>query len=162
VIRIAFLTVGLFLAYQLAVTLLHTAWRDPGTDWLRVVLACPGLLGVLLLSRWLTRAGQLGALSWWLVSAGLFTFAFARSIWLVEDLFLFPHRVPFPSLADLFLPSNGSCRAAAPPRMKRDTLDGERSNGKDRFDTSALSLSPNVIWMPAKHHRLSLAARRST
>jgi hypothetical protein len=38
----------------------------------------------------------------------------------------------------------------------------ERGKGKDRFDTSAVSLSNNVIWMPAKHHRLSLAARRST
>ena len=58
--------------------------------------------------------------------------------------------------------TNGSCRGAAPPRMKRSTLGGERSNGKDRFETSATSLSTNVIWIPAKHHRLSLAVRRST
>ena len=55
VLRIAFLTVGLLLAYQLVVTLLHPAWLGPVTDWLLVLLAWPGLLVVVLLSRWFTR-----------------------------------------------------------------------------------------------------------
>jgi putative transposase len=63
---------------------------------------------------------------------------------------------------DVNAATNRSCRAAAPPRMKRGTLGVERSNGKDRSVTSATSLSTNMIWMPAKHHRLSLVARRST
>ena len=102
VLQIAFLMVGLFLAYQLVVTLLQPVWIVPVTDWLRALLAWPGLVGVVLLSLWFTRTGQPIACSWWLVSAGLLSYAVARTIWLVEDLFLFPHHVPFPSWSDLF------------------------------------------------------------
>jgi signal transduction histidine kinase len=102
VLRIAFLVVGLLLAYQLVVTLLQPVWLGPVTDWLRTPLAWLGLLMVLLLSAWMTRTGHSGALSWWLVGAGLLTYAVARTIWLVEDRFVFPNHVPFPSLADVF------------------------------------------------------------
>src|SRR5258706_7269763 len=102
VLRIAFVTVGLLLAYQLAVTLLQPTWIGPVTDWLLALVAWSGLLGVVLLSVWVTRTGQPGALSWWLVSGGLLARALARTLWLVEDLFRFPHHVPFPSLNDLF------------------------------------------------------------
>jgi signal transduction histidine kinase len=102
VLRIAFLTVGLLLAYQLAVTLRQPAWIGPITDWLLALVAWPGLLAVVLFSLWLTRTGQPGALSWWLVSGGLFAHTLARTLWLVEDLFLFPHHVPFPAVHDLF------------------------------------------------------------
>jgi signal transduction histidine kinase len=99
---VAFLGAGLLLAYQLAVTVLQPAWIGQVTDWLRVLLNWPGLLGVVLLSLWCTRTGQPEARSWWLVSGGLLTYAVARTLWLVEDVFLFRHHVPFPSLADLF------------------------------------------------------------
>jgi hypothetical protein len=101
-LRIAVLLVGLLLAYQLAVTLLQPAWIGPVTDWLLVLVAWPGVLGALLLSLWLTRTGQPGARFWWLVSGGLLARALALTLWLVEDLFLFPHHVPFPSLDNLF------------------------------------------------------------
>src|SRR5690349_15582720 len=61
VLQIAFLVVGLLLAYQLIVTLLQPAWIGPATDWLLALVAWPGLLGVVLLSLWLTRTGQPGA-----------------------------------------------------------------------------------------------------
>jgi signal transduction histidine kinase len=102
VLRIAFLVVGLLLAYQLVVTLLQPVWLAPVTDWLRALLAWLGLLLVVLLSTWFTRTGQSEALSWWCAGAGLLTYALARTLWLVEDLIMFRHHVPFPSLADLF------------------------------------------------------------
>jgi signal transduction histidine kinase len=102
VLRIAFLAAGLLLAYQLIVTLLQPAWIGPVTDWLRVLLAWPTLVGMVLLSLWFTRAGQRGAASWWLVSGALFSYALARTVWLVENQFLFPDHVPFPSWSDLF------------------------------------------------------------
>jgi signal transduction histidine kinase len=102
VLRAAFLATLLLVAYQLAVTLFQPAWGGPVTDWLRVLLVWPGLLGVVLLSLWCTRTGQPEATSWWLVSGGLLTYAVGRTLWLVEDQFLFSHHVPFPSLADLF------------------------------------------------------------
>ena len=109
VLRIAFLTVGLLLAYQLAVILLHPAWIGPITDWLLALLAWPGLLVVVLLSLWLTRTGQPGALSWWLVSGGLLARTLGCTLRLVEDLFLFPHHVPFPSLDNLFFACQYLC-----------------------------------------------------
>lgn len=102
VLQIAFLTVGLLLCYQLTVTLLHPAWIAPATDWLLALVAWAGLLGVILLSLWLTRNGQPGARSWWLFSGGLLAHALARTLWLVEDQFFFPRQVPIPSLAALF------------------------------------------------------------
>jgi hypothetical protein len=109
VLRIAFLTVGLLLAYQLAVTLLQPTWIGPVTDWLLALVAWSGLLAVVLLSVWVTRTGQPGARSWWLVSGGLVAHAIARTLWLVEDLFRFPHHVPFPSLDDLFYAGQYLC-----------------------------------------------------
>jgi signal transduction histidine kinase len=101
-LRIAFLVVGLLLAYQLAVTLLQFPWERPATDWLRAVLAWPALLGVVLLSIWCTRTGQRVARSWWLMSGALLCYTLARNLWTVEDQFVFPYHVPFPSLPDLF------------------------------------------------------------
>ena len=102
VLRIAFLVVGLLLAYQLVVTVLQPVWLVPITDWLRALLAWLGLLMVVLLSAWFTRTGQSVARSWWFAGAGLLSYAVARTIWLAEDLFLYHNHVPFPSLADLF------------------------------------------------------------
>ena len=100
-LRIAFLTVGMLLAYQLVGTLLQPHWLGPVTDWLLALLDWLSLLAVVLLSVWSTRAGQVGARSWWLVSAGLLANAVAGTIWLVEDQFLSPNHVPFPSLYDV-------------------------------------------------------------
>jgi signal transduction histidine kinase len=102
-LRAAFLTVGLLLAYQLAVTLLHPPWIGPVTDWLQVLVAWSGLLVAVLLSRWFARNSQLIARSWWFVSAGLFSYALARTLWLIENQFLTLHHVPQPSWLDLFI-----------------------------------------------------------
>ena len=107
VLRRAFLAVVLLLAYQLVVTLLHPTWIGTVTDWLRVLLAWPTLLGVVLLSFWLTRTGQWFARSWWLVSAALLCYAVGRTLRTVENQFIMPNHVmlnhvPFPSLPDLF------------------------------------------------------------
>jgi hypothetical protein len=56
--------------------------------------------------------------------------------------------------------TNGSCACGAPPRMKKDTMATGRSNGKDRLGTRAASRTTNVIWMPLKHHRLSLSSEK--
>src|SRR5262249_53053432 len=66
------------------------------------LLAWPTLLGVALLSFWFTRTGQGVALCWWPISVALFSYAVARTVWLVENQFLFPHHVPFPTISDLF------------------------------------------------------------
>jgi signal transduction histidine kinase len=102
VLRVAFLTAGLLLAYQLAVTLLQPAWIGPVTDWLQMLVAWSGVLVAVLLSRWFARNRSLVARSWWFVSAGLFSYALARTLWLIENQFLTPHRVPQPSWLDLF------------------------------------------------------------
>ncbi len=108
-LRIAFLLVGLLLAYQLAVTLLQPAWIGPVTDWLLVLLSWLGLLGVVLLSLWLTRTGQPVALSWWLVSGGLLARALALTLGLVEDVYLFPHHIPFPTWEDFIFACQYLC-----------------------------------------------------
>jgi signal transduction histidine kinase len=102
VLRSAFLAVGLLLAYQLVVTLLQPVWIGTVTDWLRALLAWPTLLGVVLLSFWLTHTGRWVARPWWLVSAALLFYAVGRTQWAVENQFITPNHVPFPSLPDLF------------------------------------------------------------
>jgi signal transduction histidine kinase len=102
VLQIAFLTVGLLLAYQLVVTLLRPVWIGPVTDWLQALVAWSGLLVVVLVSLWFTRTVPRQSRSLWWVSAGLLSYAVARTLWLMEDQFLFPHQVSYPSWSDLF------------------------------------------------------------
>jgi signal transduction histidine kinase len=103
-LRIAIPVAGLLLVYQLIVTLLQPPWIGPVTDWLQALVAWSGLLVVGLVSRWLTQAIQPSwARSWWLVSAGLLAYALGRTVWLVENQALVPHRVPSPSWPDLFI-----------------------------------------------------------
>ena len=56
--------------------------------------------------------------------------------------------------------TNVSCGAAAPPRMKKGTMPAGRSKVRDRLDTRAANRTTNVIWMPLKHHRLSLSSEK--
>lgn len=100
VLRRAFLVVGVLLAYQLAVTLLQPPWISAVTDWLRAVLAWPELLLVVFVSGWLARQAE--ARSWWLLSLALLSYAIARTLWTVDDRFIHPNQVPFPSFPDLF------------------------------------------------------------
>ncbi len=98
----AFLVVGIVLLYQLVVMLLQPSWIGPVTDWLRAVLAWPELLVVLIVSFWLAHTRRQGARSWGMFSLALLSYAWARTLWTVDDQFIFPNRVPFPSLPDLF------------------------------------------------------------
>ncbi len=102
VLRIAFLTVGLLLAYQLVVTVLKPVWIGPVTDWLSTLLAWLTVLLVALVSLYFTRSEQVLAHFWWLMSAGLLCYALGWTLMLVEDQFLFPNHVPSPAVSDLF------------------------------------------------------------
>ncbi|HLW01914.1 MAG TPA: HAMP domain-containing sensor histidine kinase [Ktedonobacterales bacterium] len=72
------------------------------TDWMRAALTWPALLVVLLVCFRLARAKRLGARSWGLFSLALVSYAWARTLWSVDDQFIFPNHVPFPSLPDIF------------------------------------------------------------
>jgi signal transduction histidine kinase len=102
VLKIAFLVVGILIAYQLVMTLLHPAWLGIATDWFRAVFAWPQLAIVIYVSFWLTRARQPAALSWWFLSLALLSYAIARTWWTIDDRFIYPNHVPFPILPDLF------------------------------------------------------------
>jgi signal transduction histidine kinase len=109
VLRSASLAIVLLVIAYLTLTLFHPAWTPLVSDWLRMLLAWLGLLGMVLLSRWCTRTRQPGALSWWLVSAGLLFLALTRTLRLVEDEFLFAFHVPYPSWHDLFFALQYPC-----------------------------------------------------
>ncbi|HEU5201048.1 MAG TPA: hypothetical protein VFU32_15520, partial [Ktedonobacterales bacterium] len=102
VLRIAFLIVGGLLAFLLAITLLQPPWISSVIDWFRALLAWPELLAVVLVSWWLTRARQPETRSGWLLSIALLFYVIARTMWSIEDRFIHPNAVPFPSLPDLF------------------------------------------------------------
>src|SRR5262249_3899265 len=101
VLRVAFLTVGLLLAYQLAATLLGPGGLALGRGELLVLVAWLVLLVAELVRRWFTRLQPAHALAWWLMGAGLLCNAVASSLWLVEVQVLFPNHVPFPAGSDL-------------------------------------------------------------
>ncbi len=100
-LRTAFAATGLLLAFQLAVILLQPDWIGPVTIWLEVLLAWCGVLVVVLLSRWFTRTSLPTAPSWWCVSAGLLANALARTVRLVEFLYVYPSPAARPTFADL-------------------------------------------------------------
>lgn len=102
VLLIAFLIAGLIELYQLTITLLQPPWAAIVTDWLRAVLAYPELGVVVFVSWWFTRTRRPGVLSWWMLSMALLSYIIARSLWSLEDLFVYPGHVPFPSFPDLF------------------------------------------------------------
>jgi signal transduction histidine kinase len=98
----AFLAAGAVLVYQLAVTVLQPPWVGPVTDWLRAALAWPELLVILLVSFWLAHTNRSGARAWWMFGLALCSYAVARTLWSVEDQFVFSGHVPFPWWSDLF------------------------------------------------------------
>jgi len=98
----AFAICVLLIAYQLAVTFLQPSWSRAVTDWLRTALAWVALVVVAYVSWWCSRARRPDAPAWWLVTAALLSYAIARTLWTVEDVFIFHHGVPFPIVSDLF------------------------------------------------------------
>ena len=101
-LRTAFLTAGLVLAYQLTVTLLQPAWIGPVTNWVQVVIAWSGLVVMVLVSLWFTRSVPRQSRSLWCLCVALLSYAVARTLWLVKNQVVFPHQVPEPSWLDLF------------------------------------------------------------
>ncbi len=102
VLYCAFLVVSLLIGYQLVITLLRPDWSSAVTDWFRAALSWPELAVVIFVSVWLTRARRPEALSAWMVSAAMLSYTIARNLWSVDDQFIFPNHVPFPSFPDLF------------------------------------------------------------
>ena len=94
--------VGGLIAYQLVVTVLHPAWIGAVTDWLRAALAWPQLAVVVYVSVWLTRARRPEARSWWFLSMAMLSYTIARTLWTIDDRFIYPNHVPFPILPDYF------------------------------------------------------------
>jgi signal transduction histidine kinase len=113
VLRTAFLICVVLIGYQLTITLLHPAWSKLVTDWLRAVLAWPQLLVVAWVTVRLTRAHRPGATSWWMMTLAMLSYAVARTMWTVADVFIYPHGVPFPTLPDLFFVLQYPCFLAA-------------------------------------------------
>jgi signal transduction histidine kinase len=109
VLRIAFLVAGLILAYQLTVTLLQPAWIGPATNWLQMLAAWSGLVVLVLVSLWLTRAVPPRSRSWWGVTVGVLFYAVARTLWLVNNQAVFPYHIPEPSWLDLFFALQYPC-----------------------------------------------------
>jgi signal transduction histidine kinase len=98
----AFLIAGLLIAFQLAILLLHPPWKVLVTDWLRTSLAWAELLVLILISFWFSRARRPNALAWWMITAGLLTYAIAQTLWAIFNQFLSPNDVPVPWWPDLF------------------------------------------------------------
>ena len=98
----AFLLVALVAGYQLTVTLLRPPWLGPVSAWLLAVFAWLELLGMVLFIGWASRAHRPAALSSWLLSAALFFFAIAQTVWLIGHEFLFTGSAPVPWWSDLF------------------------------------------------------------
>jgi signal transduction histidine kinase len=98
----AFLFVGLMAGYQVVVHLIQPPWLDEVNDWLLAVLAWPELLGVVLLSWWLSRTHRPGTVAWWLLSAALLCYAIAQTLWLFGDQVFLPDHVPCPWWSDIF------------------------------------------------------------
>jgi hypothetical protein len=102
VLRGVFALCGLLIAYQLTVTLLQPPWTKPVTDWLRTALAWPQFLVVAWVAVHLLRRHRSGAVAWGFAALGLLSYAVARTMWTVSDIYIFPQGVPFPSAPDLF------------------------------------------------------------
>lgn len=93
---------GVVLLYQLVVTLLQPVWLGAVTDWLRAVLAWPELVVVGFVSWRLTRLQSREARSWRMLSVAFVSYTIARTYWTLDDRFIHPNHVPFPTLPDVF------------------------------------------------------------
>jgi hypothetical protein len=100
----------LLVGYQLAVTLVHPPWIGVVTDWLLMALAWLALLIVGYVAWWSSRAHRLESPAWWLVTAALLCYAIARTLWAVEEVFIYyGHGVPFPNLPDFIFALQYPC-----------------------------------------------------
>src|SRR5262249_29651354 len=109
VLRLAFLVVGLLLAYQLTVTLLQPAWVGAVSAWLQLVVGWSALLVVGWVSHAFTHLEPRLAASWWWATAGLLFYALGRTVWLVKVQLVYPYHVPVVSWLDLLLALQYPC-----------------------------------------------------
>jgi len=100
---------ALLVGFQLAVTLLQPSWSRVVTDWLLMALAWLALLVVGYVAWWSSRARRLASPSWWPMTVALLCYAIARTLWAVEDVFIFPQGVPFPNLPELLFALQYPC-----------------------------------------------------
>lgn len=91
----------LLIGYQLSVTLIQPPWIGPVTDWVRAALAWPQALVMAWVAVALRRTHRSGASTVGWGALGLLSYAIARTLWTIDDLVIYPHGVPFPSLPDL-------------------------------------------------------------
>ncbi|HEY7127052.1 MAG TPA: HAMP domain-containing sensor histidine kinase [Ktedonobacterales bacterium] len=98
----ACLLVGVLILYQVVVTLLHPLWLGAVTDWLRAGLAWPELAVMLVISWCLIKLRRPGARSWIMLTCAFISYTIARTYWTIDDRFLHPNHVPFPTLPDIF------------------------------------------------------------
>ena len=109
----AFVVCTLLIGYQLTVTLLQPPWIKPVTDWLRTILAWPQLAVVAWVAVRLRRTHRPDAAVWYWIALGMLSFAVGRTIFIIADIFIYPHGVPYPSLPDLFFVLQYPCFAIA-------------------------------------------------
>lgn len=122
----AFLIAGIFMGFQLGVTVLQPSWSDPVTDWLRAALAWPELLVLVLTTLWLTRVRRSESLAWLVLSAGFLMYAIAQTLWGIYNEVVMPGRTPFPWWPDLFYLLQYPCFFLALTLLPR-TLRGKRT-----------------------------------
>jgi signal transduction histidine kinase len=96
----AFLIVGALIAYQSWVTLAAPSWGEEVTNWFRVAIVWPGVVVLLLISRWLTRTHQPVALPWWLLTVSMLGYALGKTLQVVFNQFVFAGALPFPWWSD--------------------------------------------------------------
>jgi hypothetical protein len=104
---------ALLIGYQLTVTLLQPSWIKPATDWLQTTLAWLGLLVVAFGAVRLLCTHRPDAATGCCLALAMLSYTIGRTIWTIADEFIYPHGVPFPSLADLFFILQYPCLVAA-------------------------------------------------
>ncbi len=126
VLRSAIILAVFLISYQLVVTVLRPPWLVPVTDWLLTILSWLVVAVVVLVSLRLSRARRPGVPSRWFLSAGLISYAVARTIWTVDDYLILHHDLPFPSFLEFLFALQYPCFFLAILLLPRTTLAGSR------------------------------------
>jgi hypothetical protein len=104
VLRSAFVLSALLISFQLTITLAQPSWIKPVTNVLRTALAWPQFLVVAWVAVSHKRAGHRFATAWIFAALGMLSYAVARTLWTIADMYVYPQGVPFPSFpAPFFL-----------------------------------------------------------
>jgi signal transduction histidine kinase len=109
----AFSVCILLIGYQFTVTLLQPSWIKPVTDWLRTALAWPQLAVEAWVAVRLHQLQRRDAVTGYFITLGMLFYALARTTFTIADVVIYPHGVPYPSLADIFFILQYPCFIAA-------------------------------------------------